>query len=49
MRGERDRAHTNRLVHSGLAEAARLADEGCPFSALLKRSGATVDARAELA
>ena len=26
-----------------LAEATRLADEGCPFSALLKRAGATVE------
>ncbi len=32
-----------------LADAVRLADEGCPFSALLKRAGATVDVRAELA
>ncbi len=31
------------------AEGVRLADEGCPFSALLKRSGATVDVQAELA
>jgi lipoyl-dependent peroxiredoxin len=29
-------------------EAVRLADEGCPFSALLKRAGATVTIDAEL-
>ena len=32
-----------------LAEAARLADEGCPFSALLKRAGATVEVSSRLA
>jgi len=31
------------------AEGVRLADEGCPFSALLKRSGADVTIEAELA
>jgi osmotically inducible protein OsmC len=31
------------LDEAGLAEATRLADEGCPFSALLKRAGATVE------
>ncbi len=31
------------------AEAVRLADEGCPFSALLKRAGATVEIDAGLA
>jgi lipoyl-dependent peroxiredoxin len=31
------------------AEVVRLADEGCPFSALLKRSGADVSIEAELA
>ena len=30
-------------------EAVRLADDGCPFSALLKRSGATVEIEARLA
>ena len=37
------------LDEAVLAEATRLADEGCPFSALLKRSGATVEVRSELA
>jgi osmotically inducible protein OsmC len=32
-----------------LATALRSADEGCPFSALLKRAGADVDVAAELA
>ena len=32
-----------------LAEATRLADEGCPFSALLKRSGAAVEIQTALA
>jgi lipoyl-dependent peroxiredoxin len=32
-----------------LAEAVLLADAGCPFSALLKRAGATVEIHAELA
>jgi osmotically inducible protein OsmC len=36
------------LDEAGLAEATRLADEGCPFSALLKRSGATVSVSCEL-
>jgi len=31
------------LDSSTLAEATRLADEGCPFSALLKRAGADVE------
>jgi lipoyl-dependent peroxiredoxin len=31
-----------------LAEATRLADDGCPFSALLKRAGAIVDVEVEL-
>jgi osmotically inducible protein OsmC len=31
------------------AEGVRLADEGCPFSAMLKRSGADVSIEAELA
>lgn len=30
------------------AEAVALADEGCPFSALLKRAGATVAVSAEV-
>ena len=33
---------------AGLAEATRLADEVCPFSSLLRRSGATVAVRCEL-
>ena len=37
------------LEEAGLAEAARLADEGCPFSALLKRAGATVEVSSRLA
>jgi osmotically inducible protein OsmC len=37
------------LDEQTLAEAIRLADESCPFSALLRRAGATVDVRAELA
>ena len=37
------------LDEAVLAEAARLADEGCPFSALLKRAGATVEVRSGLA
>ena len=37
------------LDEAGLAEAARLADEGCPFSALLKRAGATVEVSSRLA
>jgi lipoyl-dependent peroxiredoxin len=32
-----------------LGRAVELADEGCPFSALLKRAGATVSVTAELA
>ena len=32
-----------------LAEATRLADEGCPFSALLKRAGVAVEVHAALA
>jgi osmotically inducible protein OsmC len=34
---------------AALAEGVRLADEGCPFSRLLKRSGAEVLIEAELA
>jgi lipoyl-dependent peroxiredoxin len=34
---------------ASFAEGVRLADEGCPFSALLKRSGADVSIEAELA
>jgi osmotically inducible protein OsmC len=34
---------------AALAEGVRLADEGCPFSALLKRSGCEVTVAAELA
>jgi osmotically inducible protein OsmC len=37
------------LDEAGLMEAARLADEGCPFSALLKRAGATVEVSSRLA
>ena len=37
------------LDEADLAEATRLADDGCPFSALLKRAGATVEVQAELA
>ena len=36
------------LDDATLAEAVGLADEGCPFSALLKRAGASVDVTAEL-
>ena len=36
------------LDEAVLAEATRLADEGCPFSALLKRSGATVEVHSQL-
>jgi osmotically inducible protein OsmC len=36
------------LDEANLAEAVRLADEGCPFSALLKRAGATVEVASEL-
>ena len=32
-----------------LAEATRLADEGCPFSALLKRAGADVEVQTAIA
>ena len=34
---------------AGLQTALREADDGCPFSALLKRAGATVDVSARLA
>ena len=34
---------------AALQEALRVADEGCPFSALLKNAGATVDVAARLA
>jgi len=37
------------LDEAGLVEATRLADEGCPFSALLKRAGATVEVSSRLA
>jgi len=37
------------LDEATLAEALRLADESCPFSALLKRAGARVEVQAELA
>jgi osmotically inducible protein OsmC len=36
------------LDDAGLTEATRLADEGCPFSALLKRAGASVEVRSAL-
>ena len=35
--------------HAALQAAVSVADEGCPFSALLKRAGATVDVSARLA
>ena len=34
---------------AAFADGVRLADEGCPFSALLKRAGAEVSIEAELA
>ena len=37
------------LDNEALDEAVREADEGCPFSALLRRAGATVDVSARLA
>ena len=37
------------LDDAALQAAVREADEGCPFSALLKRAGATVDVSARLA
>jgi osmotically inducible protein OsmC len=37
------------LDEQTLAEATRLADEGCPFSALLKRAGAAVEIQTALA
>jgi lipoyl-dependent peroxiredoxin len=37
------------LDDAALQEALRKADEGCPFSQLLRRAGATVNARARLA
>jgi osmotically inducible protein OsmC len=37
-----------RLDAATLAEATRLADEGCPFSALLKRAGAAVEVQTTL-
>jgi lipoyl-dependent peroxiredoxin len=43
------RAQVTDLDDATFAEAVTLADEGCPFSALLKRSGATVTIAAELA
>lgn len=36
------------LDEAVLADAAERADDGCPFSALLKRAGAAVDVRAAL-
>jgi osmotically inducible protein OsmC len=36
------------LDHATLAKGIEVADEGCPFSALLKRAGADVDVAAEL-
>jgi osmotically inducible protein OsmC len=39
----------NGLDEAGLAEATLLADESCPFSALLKRAGASVEVRSRLA
>jgi osmotically inducible protein OsmC len=36
------------LDDATLAKAVELADDGCPFSALLKRAGATVDVAASL-
>ena len=36
------------IDEAAFAEGVRLADDGCPFSALLKRAGATVEVRAEL-
>jgi osmotically inducible protein OsmC len=36
------RAAVSGIDEETFAEAVRLADEGCPFSALLKRAGATV-------
>jgi osmotically inducible protein OsmC len=36
------------LDDATLANATELADDGCPFSALLKRAGATVDVRSAL-
>jgi osmotically inducible protein OsmC len=37
------------LDAAALASATELADDGCPFSALLKRAGADVDVRSALA
>ena len=40
--------HAPGLDDATLAKGIELADEGCPFSALLKRAGADVDVAAEL-
>ena len=40
--------HAPGLDEPTLAKGIELADEGCPFSALLKRAGADVDVAAEL-
>ena len=42
------RVHAPDLDDATLAKAVGLADEACPFSALLKRAGASVDVTAEL-
>jgi len=42
------RVHAPGLDEATLAQGVELADDGCPFSALLKRAGASVDVTAEL-
>ncbi len=45
----RVRASADGVDDEALSGAVERADAGCPFSALLKRAGATVDVEAELA
>ena len=42
-------ARVDRLDDTGLQAAVAKADEGCPFSALLRRAGASVEVSARLA